>query len=99
MALTSRRNPNGNYPQTDELIVQNDPGQQVNERHVGGEQRHDVRSVQNAKRVHVHPVGSHPQETEEHASADERSCRTKFHLKIKLNLSNQINQIKLITLS
>ena len=85
MALTSRRNPNGNYPQTDELIVQNDPGQQVNERHVGGEQRHDVRSVQNAKCVHVHPVGSHPQETEEHASADERSCRTKFHLKIKSN--------------
>ncbi len=63
------------YAQSDELIVQDDPGEQVDEGDVGGEQRHDVGGVQDGQRVHVHPIGAHPQEAEQQTPAGERSCR------------------------
>ena len=58
--------------EADKLVVQDDPRQQIDERDVGGEERHDVRRVQHAQRVHVHPIGAHPQQAKEATPADER---------------------------
>ena len=63
------------YAKTDELVVEDNPRQQVDERDVSGEQGHDVRGVQDTQRVHVHPVRTHPQEAEHAASPHKRSCK------------------------
>ena len=52
--------------------MQDHPREEVDERDVGGEQGHDVGGIEDAQRMYVHPIGSHPQGAEEETATDER---------------------------
>lgn len=59
------------HPNTDELIVQYDPGQQVHAAHVDGEQGQRVGGHEYAERVYVQVIGEHPEHAE-HAAPGEK---------------------------
>lgn len=62
------------YAEPDELVVQHDPREQVNKGHVRREQGHDVGGVEDAERVHVHPISADPQQAEQAASSYKIPC-------------------------
>lgn len=64
----------GTHPDADELVVEDDPGEEVDEGDVGGVEGHDVGAVQDPQGVHVHVVGDHPQQAEEAAPGHELTC-------------------------
>jgi len=56
------------YSDSDELLVEDDPGEQVDAGHVGGKQGHHVCRQEDSQRVDVHVVGSNPKKREQAAS-------------------------------
>lgn len=62
--------PGMTHPDTDELIVEYDPGQQVRAAHAYGEQGDGVRGEQYAERVYVQIVGEHPEHAEHRAPGE-----------------------------
>lgn len=65
------------YPNTNELFVKYDPGQQIDTRHVSGEQCHYVRSKEDFQCINVHVIGNDPEQAEQTAPGQEVSyCKT-----------------------
>lgn len=58
------------HPDTDELIVQYDPGQQVHATYVDSEQGQRVGGYEYAERVYVQVVGEHPEHAEHTAPGE-----------------------------
>ena len=59
------------HSQSDELLVQHHPREEVDEAHVGGEEGDDLGAAQDLERVDVKVVGQDPQEAEQAAAAKE----------------------------
>jgi len=61
-------NPNRTYSDSDKLLVEDNPREEIDERDVGGEQGHHLGTAQVTKGVNVEVVGQDPQKTEQDAT-------------------------------
>ena len=64
------------HPGADELLVEDDPGHEVDEADAGGEEGGDLGGAQDLEGEHVQVGGQRPQQREEEAPHEEGPCKT-----------------------
>ena len=64
------------HPGADELLVEDDPGHEVDEADAGGEEGGDLGGAQDLEGEHVQVGGHRPQQREEEAPHEEGPCKT-----------------------
>ena len=64
------------HPGADELLVEDDPGHEVDEADAGGEEGGDLGGAQDLEGEHVEVGGQRPQQREEEAPHEEGPCKT-----------------------
>ena len=63
------------HPGADELLVEDDPGHEVDEADAGGEEGGDLGGAQDLEGEHVQVGGQRPQQREEEAPHEEGPCK------------------------
>ena len=63
------------HPGADELLVEDDPGHEVDEADAGGEEGGDLGGAQDLEGEHVEVGGQRPQQREEEAPHEEGPCK------------------------